>query len=646
LEDPQLRRLLRWLAAGQGTRSRALVTSRFPLTDLVNWKGAGHREERLEDLHPLAARAVLRGWGVKGDDATLDGLAVPLHYHALSVAVLGSYLGRLWGGDATKAPTFDRDEQAASDPKADRLTRILTHYSKRLPQDQRDLLSRLSLFPGAVTVESLGFLVEAGGQVAGTLINYGPVRLSTVLEQLRDLGLVFRYDTPRGAGYSVHPFLREYFRDLLGASKQAEIHEAVRDHLEKGLDTRRGEHPTESAVLDSYETLIEHTRLAGLPEQAFDLYWNALGNYRHLGGTLGQNARGLRILFGFLTNGDPETTGKGFPARRQSQLLNDLGLFALKMGDLGTARRSFSVAAEINRKTDDLWDLAITLGNQASIELRTGQLPRALNVAREASAAARNTENRYSIMDAHAYLACALGRMGDLVGSSQHFAAATARNDDPLLTSLRGILEAELKVMTGNSSAAREQILLTRDRAKSHNRTVDQAMCDTLLGLIELKKNPEVARQCRDDAKDYASRTGNVEVQIRSYHLATEIARVERVFDLAPNEAEAGIHLADTCGFGHYGIELRLGLARAHLDAGDAKSALQRAREALDRSVHPECQYAWGEADGLHLCGVAHARLGEPELARQRLTAALARREPLTHPGLPETRAELARLGG
>jgi len=127
--------------------------------------------------------------------------------------------------------------------------------------------------------------------------------------------------------------------------------------------------------------------------------------------------------------------------------------------------------------------------------------------------------------------------------------------------------------------------------------------------------------------------------------LAAELARVERAYDLARSEAEAGLHLADTCGFGHYAIELRLLLACAHLDAGSPKAALQRAREVLDRSVHPECQYAWGEADGLHLCGVAHARLGEGELARQRLTAALARREQLTHPGLPETRVELARLG-
>src|SRR5439155_10002106 len=186
------------------------VTSRFPLVDLNDWKNAGHREERLDDLAPAAAWAVLRSWGVKGDDRTLDGLAAPLHYHALSVAVLGSYLGKLWGGDPTKAPTFDRGELAAADPKSARLNRILTHYAERLPNAERDLLARLSIFPRGVTVEFLGFVIEAGGQIAGALIGCHQVRLLTLLEQLRDLGLVFRYDTPQGATFTAHPFLRDY----------------------------------------------------------------------------------------------------------------------------------------------------------------------------------------------------------------------------------------------------------------------------------------------------------------------------------------------------------------------------------------------------------------------------------------------------
>jgi hypothetical protein len=49
--------------------------------------------------------------------------------------------------------------------------------------------------------------------------------------------------------------------------------------------------------------------------------------------------------------------------------------------------------------------------------------------------------------------------------------------------------------------------------------------------------------------------------------------------------------------------------------------------------------------NGYKLCGVAHARLGEIPEARQRLTAALDKREQLTHPGTSETRGELDRLG-
>ena len=99
--------------------------------------------------------------------------------------------------------------------------------------------------------------------------------------------------------------------------------------------------------------------------------------------------------------------------------------------------------------------------------------------------------------------------------------------------------------------------------------------------------------------------------------------------------------LADTCGFGKYSIDLRLALAETYLAAGDARKALQNARKALDRSEQPDCQYAWGKADGLHFCGLAHLRLGERELARQRLTAALEIRERLGHGRIEETRRAL-----
>jgi hypothetical protein len=136
-----------------------------------------------------------------------------------------------------------------------------------------------------------------------------------------------------------------------------------------------------------------------------------------------------------------------------------------------------------------------------------------------------------------------------------------------------------------------------------------------------------------------------VELQLRCFHSATELHRHLNDLPQSITEAESGILLADTCGFGKFSIDLRLALAETYLAAGDPHKSLQNARNALDRSEAPDCQYAWGKADGLHFCGVAHLRLNEPELARQRLTAALEIRERLGHGRIEETRRALEQLG-
>ena len=169
LEDQQLKRLVRVLAGGVGS-ARALVTSRFPMVDLDGWTGAGHRAILLDDLELPVALEVLRAWNVKGTDDALTRMIEPLNigslYHALSVAVLGSYLGNFVGD----APQFSLDDAKETDPKARRLARILEQYEKVLTAVERDLLARLSLFPRGVKVELLGWIVQSGGEVAGALI--------------------------------------------------------------------------------------------------------------------------------------------------------------------------------------------------------------------------------------------------------------------------------------------------------------------------------------------------------------------------------------------------------------------------------------------------------------------------------------------
>ena len=77
----------------------------------------------------------------------------------------------------------------------------------------------------------------------------------------------------------------------------------------------------------------------------------------------------------------------------------------------------------------------------------------------------------------------------------------------------------------------------------------------------------------------------------------------------------------------------------------DPARAIQAAREALDLARHPDCGYAWGEADAAQAWGEAFFAHGELTLAQRAFSEALQVRQRIEHPGLPETKRWLARAG-
>jgi len=429
LSDHTLKLLLRALAAGLG-RSRALVTSRFPLVDLEGWTNRGYRDTRLDDLSPEAAVAVLRGWGVVGEDPALRAAAMQVGCHGLSVAVMGSYLRSFAGGRIEAVAGFALDAVTGEDLRAAKLARVLGYYAERLPEEERALLARLSVFPRGVTLELVEVLVDAGGEVAGLLVKAKP-RLLGLLGSLVQRGLVFRYATTEAVTWTAHPFLRESFAKLLGCPAER-VFDAVAASLGGGLEKRPDKNPMDAAVLDRYERLIEATRLAGREQEAFDLFWYGLGNHRHLGWVLGEYERGYRILTGFSATGRPEDVAPTMVLRRRSLLANDMALFALRLGRLAETRAI--------RRVDDGWkkslgepaETSIGLRNSSSVALGLGRLGEARALAAEAlteAEAAKNTGQRTNSLSFRGFAAHSLG---DIAAARADFAAATALAGQPL----------------------------------------------------------------------------------------------------------------------------------------------------------------------------------------------------------------------
>jgi tetratricopeptide (TPR) repeat protein len=638
LSDHTLKLLLRAMAAGLG-RARALVTSRYPLVDLQDWTNRGYRDTSLDDLSPEAAVDVLRGWGVVGDDGALRAAAAQVGNHALSVAVLGSYLRSFAGGRIEAVNEFDLDAVMGNDPRAAKLARVLAYYAQRLPEEERELLARLSVFPRGVTIDLLGVLVDAGGEVAGLLLKAKP-RLVALLGSLRTRGLVFQYQSGEAVTWTAHPFLRERFRELLGCPAER-VFDVVAQALGAGLEKRPDTAPSDPTILDRYERLIEATRLAGREQEAFDIYWYGMGSARQLANILGEYERGYRILSAFSVTGRPEDLGLTMAPRGRALLATDLAAFAKYLGRLAEARAIRWLDDDWKKSIGDPIHTSVGLQNSSWIALSLGRLAEARGFANEAKKEAETAGDDTETIDSLVHCAIAAHALGDVAAARADFAAATELEGEPLY-SLRGSQHGRHHLDLGDLAAARTLANHGMSKARMNDRNVEIPWFDALLARIAAAEDGDPTTHL-DAIRAWTSRTGDMEDIIEAHLLTAQHLLARGDTQAALGEAQTGLLHAVACGFGLLRIEMLVALARIRLAWPDPPKAIQAAREAVDLAAHPDCGYAWGEADAAQAWGEAYFANGELALAQRAFTRALEVRRRIEHPGASETERWLAR---
>jgi hypothetical protein len=154
IEDPLLRGLLTRIAEGTG-QTTALVTSRFPLTDLEPYRGRGYSPLDVGGLGREAAVDLLRRRGVLGDDRALAALVDAYGAHALTLDHLGGLIGQFLGGDPSRAPEAPSLASPGGDRQALRLARLMRAYEEHLPEAELALLCRLCLLRNSVTEDQI-----------------------------------------------------------------------------------------------------------------------------------------------------------------------------------------------------------------------------------------------------------------------------------------------------------------------------------------------------------------------------------------------------------------------------------------------------------------------------------------------------------
>ncbi|RYG27108.1 tetratricopeptide repeat protein [bacterium] len=298
LEDPLLRGLLRRLVSA-GCQSKAIVTSRFPISDLDSWHGRGHEIIDIDHLDEPTALAVLGQRGVMGEPAALTALLRRFGRHALTVDLLGTATKLFFDGQADRLPTWNPPPGEDPNDPSVRLSIVLTLFHDRMAPETLDLMCRICVFRFGVTIESLGDVFLGEGPASGVLAGANRERLLEWLDWLRQTHLVH---LELDGKYTVHPAVRDHFYRLFRDASS--IHGAISEHL-LSLSERPGVGlPTAKEALDLLEELIYHALRADREDDAVDIYLYRMGGHEHLNATLGEYARTYRILGSFPTFSD------------------------------------------------------------------------------------------------------------------------------------------------------------------------------------------------------------------------------------------------------------------------------------------------------------------------------------------------------
>jgi hypothetical protein len=421
-------------------------------------------------------------------------------------------------------------------------------------------------------------LYQRKWRASGPLATLDSEELRLALNSLVERHLALR--EPDGS-LSVHPAVRDYFRQLESASEQGFWHHLIHEQL-LSLVRRPGMRlPTEKASLDLVEEAISHANQAGESREALQLYNQVLAGHRHLAWKLGEMARGLRIIRGF----DP------CPDRWA------LGWYLRGLGELERAYEQNNLPFF-----------------RADIRLLQGRLS---EVDREADAA-RAEVARFLMGSATRLPADALGCVVPRVQILLYL----GRNADAWLAT--------------QPEQLYEMIGWEDDRARCQLFRADVA---SQLG------DWEGARLSLEDATGWILHSGSVEHLCVFHLVRARIAFRAQDFQPAQLAVEEGLHLARRCGLRLYLVELLSLRAELFLNESQPSPAEHAAREALALASAAECQFQWGAAEAGHVLGrslIAQARLVE---ARAALGDAQALRSALGDPRVLQTERLLARLG-
>lgn len=606
IRSPDLKAFLEFFASPDHN-SFCLVTSRAPLMDMISFSTYTHRD--VDRLNPQDGRDLLRKLGVQGRDGELARAVRDWDGHALTLSLLASYLKDRYGGDISHVQNIP--PPTADETRYERVHRVLRRYDEHLSEAEKAFLKLFSVFRTPVDRDAFDKIFRTKSKIKGWALDALIAALhdsdfQAMVEKLV-VYRILRYD-PK-IGYTAHPLIRAHYFELLTMGDRSlaeEAHQQIKDYY-----LVKAQYMPNSPALEDLKPLIEAIHHECQYGDYYDAYMTMRERLRrftegdsisYIGHNLGAWETELEILKEFFPGGELSKEPLIRNPMVTSSILNSAGLCLdnLCQGNLAENLYQRALSKDIAIKS---WiGASIVCQNLSDFYSLRGKLDRSLQMASKALVLAKRAKAKEYEVNSLDYQAFAYHLQGRLKKASKAFrlAEALSRNiyfPEQYLVFENGIRHADYLKRIGEIDYAL--------RVTKANLTI----CERGRYIDIISKWHRV---CGDLFVD-TDQQGKAAV---SYDRALEIARkssskmllVEAILargrwyarsmqdsGAAFRDLTEALEYARAGGYQLYEADIRIGLAWAHLAAGDKEAAKKEATYA--KQMSEGMGYFWGEKD-------------------------------------------------
>jgi len=600
--------------AGTEHESFCLLTSRVPVLDLMAYGSYYHR--RVKRLDSADGQVILRSAGIFsagliGTDAALQQVVMEWDCHALTLNLLGTHLAKWHMGNVEQL--YEIPLPAAGESRQERVRYVarqaLNQYHEHLTEAERSFLMLFSAFRTPVPVSAFErvFRADVGRETFNApIVSLDESAFGRMVRRLVAYHILHYCRRTRSC--TVHPLIRDYYRERLAAVDQAQVrymHGLIKNYyLELGKAVPR------EPLLHDLSPLIEavhHACNAGAYDEAYRIYFERIRQHKRslLVGRLKAFSTNLALMRDFFPHGD--TSREPHLSRPQDKrlILNEMALCLTNLGRLPKAltfhERSILLSLLSLRAND--WSSASSIYRSlADIHAQLGALDASAKASREAFALALRTEDRGAQRNSLYRQAWAAHLCGDQETASLVFRQAEKLEKElnsnvRHLYGLRGIKHACHLHRSGRTGYARRVTVANLEICKQNQWYNSLSLCHAVLGDLEDDSgHHQVARAHYDEAVRIAQDLGTRDIfadvlLARGRWYARQMKDAVDAF----HDLYQALACATMCGYRLHEADVRVALAWAHLAAENPSAARGEAERALHLST--DMDYHWGEVN-------------------------------------------------